>query len=121
MATFRFVLLDYLLMQRLSEILQLASAFMYQRVMPSSRNWIPRIKKPARHLFRTAPSPMRRYLLRLHILEPSLFEMFLDLLRRRPFRARHHGRFVARMYLLTSFGPWIANARVVGINPRVHG
>lgn len=108
-------------MKRLSEVLQLASAFMYQRLMPPSRNRISRIEKPARHFLGAAPSPMRRYLLRLHVLEASLLEMFLDLLSRGPFRARHQGCFVARMHRLAGFGPWVANARMVGVNPRVDG
>lgn len=121
MTTFISILFDQFLMEGFSEIFQVPSAFFNQRIVPSLRDWISPIEKPACHLLRTAPFPMRHHLLRLHILEPSLDEILLDLLRRRPDRARDHGCFVTRMHFLAGFGPRVPDARVVRIGPGVQG
>ena len=60
---------------------------------------------------------MRVDLLRLHVLEPSLFEVGSDLLRGGPVRARDHGRFEPRVQLLAGLGPGHPDAGVGRVGP----
>ena len=60
---------------------------------------------------------MRVDLLRLHVLEPRLFEVFPDLLPGVPFRARDEGRFEGRVHFLAGFGPRGRDAGMDGVDP----
>ena len=73
--------------------------------------------KPLRHLLGAAPPPMRHDLLRLHVFEARIFEIFFHLLGGRPFRIRDVRRFVSWVYLLAGFGPRGRDAGVDGIDP----
>ena len=85
--------------------------------MPPSANRVPRIKKPISHLVGAIPPPVRVHLLRLHIIEPGLFEICFYLLGSRPVWARHHGAFEVWVHCAAGGGPWGAYARVVGVCP----
>lgn len=107
-------------MEPLPHILQLSPRLIHQCLMPPPANRISPIEKPARHLLWALPSPMRCHLLRLHVFEPSLLEILLDLLRSRPFWARDQRRFEARVQFLARFGPRNRDAWVDWVGPGVH-
>lgn len=58
-------------------------------------------------------------LFRLHVLEPGLLQVGLDLLRGRPVRARDQGCFEARVHFPARVGPRDRDARVDRIGPGV--
>ena len=116
-------LLFIVFVQRLYEsrlhVVYVPSRFLRQRLMPPPAHRVPGLEEPRRHLLGALPPPMRRHVLRLHVLPPGRFEVLLDLtlVRSRPFRVRDEGHFEIRVELPAGFGPRAGDAGMGRVDP----
>ena len=113
------ILLLQLLVEFLPHIPHFPSILLQQCLVPPHTDRIARVEKPIRHLIRTAPPPVRDHLFRLHILEPGLFEILLDLLGSRPVRISDDRGLEPGVHFQAGVGPGDRNARVLRVDPGI--